>query len=107
MRSSDRRARRLLTPLVAGAALLLAGCHNPAAPPPAPSTPGATPRAFTVMSTDRVRVTDPAAVTDQASAMFSLNVFQRLMTAAPGQDVLKPDAARDCIFTAATVYTCT
>lgn len=107
MPSSERRARRLLTPLVTGAALLLGACHNPAAPPPAPSTPGATPRAFTVMSTDRVRVTDPAAVTDQASAMFSLNVFQRLMTSAPGQDVLKPDAARDCIFTAATVYTCT
>ncbi len=46
-------------------------------------------------------------MTDAASAMLALNVFQRLMTADPGQSVLKPDAARDCIFTAATTYTCT
>jgi peptide/nickel transport system substrate-binding protein len=59
------------------------------------------------MSTDRVRVTDPAAITDAASAMLSLNAFQRLMTADPGQSVLKPDAARDCLFTSSTSYTCT
>jgi peptide/nickel transport system substrate-binding protein len=34
-------------------------------------------------------------------------VFQRLMTADPGQSVLKPDAARDCLFTSATTYSCT
>lgn len=109
MRSSDhRRTRRAVTALVGSlAALALAACHNPVEPQPEPSTPSATPRPFTVMSTDRVSVTDPAAVTDQASAMFALNVFQRLMTAAPGEDVLKPDAARDCIFTTATTYTCT
>ncbi|HZA32868.1 MAG TPA: ABC transporter substrate-binding protein [Propionibacteriaceae bacterium] len=59
------------------------------------------------MSTDLVRVTDPAAITDSASAVMSQNVFQRLMTAEPGQSVLKPDAARDCIFTSATTYSCT
>ena len=59
------------------------------------------------MSTDRIRVTDPAAITDTASSMLSLNVFQRLMTADPGQSVLKPDAARDCLFTSLTSYTCT
>lgn len=110
MRSSDaraRRRRRLLVPLVTGVALLATACHSPAAPPPVPTTPGETPRDFTVVSTDRVRVTDPAAVTDQASATFTLNVFQRLMTAAPGENVLKPDAARDCLFTTATTYTCT
>ena len=59
------------------------------------------------MSTDQIRVTDPAAITDAASAVLSLNVFQRLMTADPGGSVLKPDAARDCLFTSATIYTCT
>ncbi len=59
------------------------------------------------MSTDAIRQTDPAAITDAASAMISLNVFQRLMTAPPGESVLKPDAAKDCLFTATTTYTCT
>jgi peptide/nickel transport system substrate-binding protein len=60
-----------------------------------------------VVSTDAIRVTDPAAITDPGSVVLSLNVFQRLMTAEPGQAVLKPDAAKDCLFTADTVYTCT
>ena len=29
------------------------------------------------------------------------------MTADPGGSVLKPDAARDCLFTSSTTYTCT
>jgi peptide/nickel transport system substrate-binding protein len=49
------------------------------------------------MSTDPIRVADPAAITDAASAVVSLNVFQRLMTADPGGSVLKPDAARDLL----------
>ena len=89
------------------AAALLAGCSlTGGGPEPSPSG-SATARPFTVMSTDEVRVTDPAAMTDSSSAMLALNVFQRLMTAAPGESVLKPDAARDCIFTSATTYTCT
>jgi len=52
-------------------------------------------------------VADPAAITDPGSVVLSLNVFQRLMTAEPGQALLKPDAAKDCLFTADTVYTCT
>jgi peptide/nickel transport system substrate-binding protein len=92
---------------VAGLALLLTSCSL-AGDSPGPTPSGtATPRPFTVMSTDPVRVTDPAAMTDASSAMLALNAFQRLMTADPGQSVLKPDAARDCIFTAATTYTCT
>jgi peptide/nickel transport system substrate-binding protein len=62
---------------------------------------------LTVLSTDPIRQTDPAALTDPGSVVLSLNVFQRLMTAEPGQAVLKPDAAKDCLFTADTVYTCT
>jgi peptide/nickel transport system substrate-binding protein len=113
MRSSDRNRSRgrglaALTAVVA-LAVGLTGCDSPAKAPPAPSTPGATPRPFTVMSTDRVTVTDPAAATDQASTMFALNVFQRLMTSAPGDGARpKPDAARDCGFIeSATIYTCT
>lgn len=59
------------------------------------------------MSTDPIRVADPAAVTDAGSAVLALNAFQRLMSADPGESAPKPDAARDCLFTAATTYTCT
>jgi peptide/nickel transport system substrate-binding protein len=110
MRTSRTGARRALaaTAAVALLAVGLTGCDSPAEPP-APTTPGATPRPFTVMSTDRVTVTDPAAATDQASTMFALNVFQRLMTSAPGDGARpKPDAARDCGFIESpTIYTCT
>lgn len=90
------------------AALALSGCTaSGGGPSPSPtlSTPGVRP--FTVTSTDPIEVTDPAAITDPSSALLSLNVFQRLMTAQPGESALKPDAARDCSFTARTVYTCT
>ena len=106
----SRRPRRAFS-LVAGglaAALVLAGCRlggGGPSPSPAPSTPGGRP--FTVLSTDPIRVVDPAAITDAASSIVALNVFQRLLTAQPGQSVLKPEAARDCIFTARTVYSCT
>ena len=107
MRTSRTGARRALAAVLALAVVGLSACDSPSEPP-APTTPGATPRPFTVVSTDRVTVTDPAAATDQASTMFALNVFQRLMTSAPGASVLKPDAARDCGFIESpTVYTCT
>jgi peptide/nickel transport system substrate-binding protein len=94
--------------LVAAAVLLLfAGCRTPGERPAPTPTASSTPRPFTVMSTDQIRVTDPAAITDAASTVLALNVFQRLMTADPGSSVLKPDAARDCLFTSATSYTCT
>jgi peptide/nickel transport system substrate-binding protein len=105
MTRPDRVARALAG--VAASAVLLSGCSL-SGPGPEPTPSGsATPRPFTVVSTDVVRVTDPAAMTDSSSAMLALNVFQRLMTADPGESVLKPDAARDCIFTSATTYTCT
>ena len=87
--------------------LLLAGCRTPGEAPVPTPTASSTPRPFTVMSTDQIRVTDPAAITDAASTVLALNVFQRLMTADPGGSVLKPDAARDCLFTSATIYSCT
>jgi len=48
-------------------------------PNPSQSTPTAPP--LTVLSTDVIRVADPAAITDPGSVVLSLNVFQRLMTA--------------------------
>lgn len=103
-RGSTRLGAALLVALTA----LAAGC-TPSDPDPAPgptqSTPAAVP--LSVLSTDPIRQVDPAALTDPGSVVLSLNVFQRLMTAEPGQAVLKPDAAKDCLFTAATVYTCT
>ena len=106
MRWPDRR--RVAGALLVVAVLVLGGCRTPGnAPSPAPSTSGATPRPFTVLTTDPIRVADPAAITDASSAVLAYNVFQRLMTADPGQSVLKPDVARDCLFTTATTYTCT
>ena len=93
-------ARRVLA--AATVLLLLAGCRTPGERPAPTPTASSTPRPFTVMSTDQIRVTDPAAITDAASTVLALNVFQRLMTADPGSSVLKPDAARDCLFTTAT-----
>jgi peptide/nickel transport system substrate-binding protein len=98
-------ARRLLA--VFAVLLLLSACRTPGEPPAPTPTASSTPRPFTVMSTDLIRVTDPAAITDAASTVLALNAFQRLMTADPGGSVLKPDAARDCLFTTATTYTCT
>ena len=101
----DRFARCVLA--LAVLLVLLAGCRTPGESPAPTPTATSTPRPFTVMSTDQIRVTDPAAITDAASTVLALNVFQRLMTADPGGSVLKPDAARDCLFTTATSYTCT
>ena len=100
-----RRARALAYGLVG---LLLAACDLPGTAPSAPPSPRTTgPRPFTVMSTDPIRVADPAAVTETGSTVLSQNAFQRLLTSDPGEPALKPDAARDCLFTAATTYTCT
>ncbi|HEX8487253.1 MAG TPA: ABC transporter substrate-binding protein, partial [Propionibacteriaceae bacterium] len=103
----DRRTRLALTVAGVLCSLGLGACTSPATDPAPSPSPTSTSRPFVVMSTDAIRVADPAAVTDAASTVLALNVFQRLMTAEPGQDVLKPDAARDCLFTSATTYTCT
>ena len=108
-KAKPSRGDRRIAALGAAFTVLLSvsGCQLNSSVSPSPTPSGAPPRPFTVMSTDLVRVTDPAAITDAASAVVSLNVFQRLMTADPGQSVLKPDAARDCIFTSTTIYSCT
>lgn len=98
------RARRLgVVTLVV--ALLLSACgveEEPDVPPPSESPK----RPFTVGTTDRITATDPAAITDQASAVIAYNVFQRLMTT-DVDGTPKPDAARDCKVDAPQVYLCT
>lgn len=114
-----------MRPRVAGAGLALAGallvsaCTAQEAPPAPPAqqpastvstTPSATPRPerdFTIGTTDAITTVDPAAMTTGGSQALAFSVFQRLMTTSAGDDLLKPDAARDCIFEQATVYTCT
>lgn len=96
--------------LAAALALVLAftSCQfDRPAPRPEPSATATAERPFTVLSTDPIRSLDPAGVTEQSSMIVPINVFQRLMTADPGQSLLRPDAARDCLFTGVTIYTCT
>ena len=86
---------------------LVAGCTSSPNPDPEPSQSPSPVRPLVVLSTDPIREADPAAVTDPSSVVLSLNVFQRLMTTEPGQWGLKPDAAKDCPWTAPKVLTCT
>ena len=111
----DGRSR--FASVAASTALLLvtAGCTGTSqtpAPPPG-SVTASPPRPFTVMTTDRIVTTDPAAATDQASMIVITNVFQRLLTSLPGQSELapgvvayKPDLARDCSFTSKRTFEC-
>lgn len=103
----DRRWRwPLLLALVT--ALALAGCVPGTAPTPPPTAdPTTVPRPFTVGTTDRITVTDPAAIVDAASSTVAHNVFQRLMTTEPGGQAPQPDAARECRFASPTRYICT
>jgi len=102
----DRRWRwPLLLTLVV---LVLTSCVPGTAPTPPPTAgPTTVPRPFTVGTTDRITVTDPAAIVDAASATVAYNVFQRLMTTDPGAQAPKPDAARECRFASPTRYICT
>lgn len=109
-RRRPRRARRVVDVLavVLALVLVLTACQfDGPAPRPEPTASATTQRPFTVLSTDPIRALDPAGVTEQSSMIVALNVFQRLMSADPGQSLLRPDAARDCLFTGVTIYTCT
>lgn len=113
------RPRRSAAALALSVVVAAAGCTQQTAPPApdvaqqvpnasASATPTPRPdRDFTVGTTDAITTTDPAAMTTGGSQTLAFSVFQRLMTTPAGEDLLKPDAARDCIFSQATVYTCT
>jgi len=92
------------------AALLVAAlvaCTPDTTAPPVASSSSPAARDFTVMTTVPITQSDPAVMTDEGSAVLAYNAFQRLMSAAPGEGVLKPDAASDCLFRSPTVYECT
>lgn len=100
--------RRWLRRVLAAALVaVLAACTTDTTAPPVTSSSSPVPRDFTVMTTVPITQSDPAVMTDEGSAVLAYNSFQRLMSAAPGEGVLKPDAASDCLFRSPTVYECT
>jgi peptide/nickel transport system substrate-binding protein len=105
--ASSRRLARIAALVIMVLAVLTACTDDAPAPRPSPSDSPTPQRMFTIMTTDTIKTADPAAVADTGSTMLTQNVFQRLMTADPTQRLLKPDAARDCIFESRTSYECT
>lgn len=86
---------------------LVAGCtQDTPAPKPAPTTT-ATPRMFTVATTQRLHQFDPAYITTDAGTLVATAVYQRLMVYNSATNEVKPDAASDCLFRQALVYECT
>lgn len=97
-----------LLPLLTVVAVALSGCVPGPAPVNEPSSGTSSTRSFTVGTTDRITVTDPAGMVDAASAVVAYNVFQRLMTTTPDDGrAPEPDAARECRFASPTRFTCT
>ncbi len=94
------RTNRLVGALVL--ALTLGACSPAPEPEPEP-TPIKT---FTVMAAEVPTTLDPAGSTTGADAMMALSVFRRLMVVHPREASLKPDLARDCLFTSPVVYEC-
>lgn len=73
---------------------------------PSPEPEPTAERQFTVVTTERPTTLDPAGSTTGADALVSLSVFRRLMLVHPQEATLKPDLARDCLFTSPVVYEC-
>ena len=89
-------------------ALGLAGCIRTPQPLPTGSTRTTAPaRPFTVLTAQRATSTDPAGVRNDTDAMVALDLFQRLMLVQPSTQLLKPDMAKECLFTAEQVFECT
>ncbi|MFN8120502.1 MAG: ABC transporter substrate-binding protein [Micropruina glycogenica] len=100
--------RRLCALATAGVtALALTGCLRTPAPLPTSTltTPTAN-RVFTVMTAQPATTTDPAGVKNDSDSMVVLDLFQRLMLVQPSTQLLKPDLAKECLYTAPTVFEC-
>ncbi len=102
-------ARPLLSVAIAWCvALGAAGCVRTPAPLPSGSASASTPaRPFTVLTAQKATTTDPAAARNDSDAMVALDLFQRLMLVQPSTQLLKPDLAKECLFTAERVFECT
>lgn len=98
--------KRRLGVLAVALLLPMTACSGPSDASPSPSTSPTPERDFTVTMTDRPTAYDPAAATSGSDAVVALNAFQRLMIFHSGNGELKPDAAKDCLYTSATVYEC-
>ncbi len=59
-----------------------------------------------MLTEQRATTTDPAGARNDSDAMVVLDLFQRLMLVQPSTQLLKPDLAKECLFTAAQVYEC-
>ena len=89
-------------------ALGVGGCTRAPRPLPTTSTTASvTPaRPFTVMTAQKATSTDPAGARNDSDAMVVLDLYQRLMLVQPSTQLLKPDLAKECLYTAATVFEC-
>lgn len=100
---------RSLVALATAGVLLLAGsgCIRTPEPLPTGSSITADPnRQFTVMTGQPATTTDPAGVRNDSDAMVVLDLYQRLMLLQPTTQLLKPDLAKECLYTAPTVFEC-
>lgn len=100
---------RPLVALLSCGALALSGCVRTPEPLPTASTsPSSTARRpFTVLTEQRATTTDPAGVRNDSEAMVALDLYQRLMLVQPSTQLLRPDLAKECLYTAETVFDCT
>jgi peptide/nickel transport system substrate-binding protein len=62
---------------------------------------------ITVGTTDKIISLDPAGAYDQGSWTPIQNIYQHLMSVAPGAEKATPEAASSCSYTNPTTYTCT
>lgn len=102
---------RSVVALATACALLfgLGGCIRTSDPLPSTSltTSDDPNRPFTVLTAQRATTTDPAGLRNDTDAMVALDLYQRLLMYQPSTGTLRPDLAKECLYTAETVYECT
>lgn len=98
------RFRTVIVGLLMLAVGVLTACNGEG-----PDTPGqpTTGRPFTLATTAPPLQLDPALAELASDQEYLPSLFQTLMTAEPGGQVLKPDAAKDCVFESEIKYSCT
>ncbi|HOQ53070.1 MAG TPA: ABC transporter substrate-binding protein [Micropruina sp.] len=100
---------RSLVALVTACGTMVAASGCIRTPTPLPTTSVVSPspdRVFTVMTAQKATTTDPAGARNDSDAMVILDLFQRLMLVQPSTQLLKPDLAKECLYTAPTIFEC-
>lgn len=101
-------ARSLLSVVTAGCVALVAtGCIQTPEPLPTGTSSSTPAHPFTVLTEQRATTADPAGARNDSDALVALDLFQRLMLVQPSTQLLKPDLAKECLFTAERVFECT